>query len=289
MKYKIFDAHCDTLCALCDNNASFEKNSFNIDKQRMEDYEKYTQVFACWIDPIYKNNAMERFIELSDEFYTKGINGILSVEGGEMITSLKALRTLKRLGVKIAALTWNYSNHIASGVLEEDNTRGLTAFGKSVIKEMNRINMLVDVSHLNDKSFYDVAEITKMPIVATHSNSRAMCRHKRNLTDEQFKLIIQSGGCTGINFYDRFLSEKQSNIDDIVKHIEHFMSLGGENNIGIGADFDGVDDELPQGIKGCQDMHKLFDRLLSLNYTEEQVEKISHKNFERIFGGIKNA
>ena len=289
MKYKIFDAHCDTLCRLCDENASFDENEFNVDKKRMDGYDSYTQVFACWIDPIYKDRAMERFIELSDEFYTKNVNGILSIEGGEMITSLKALRTLKRLGVRIAALTWNYSNHIASGVLEENEARGLTEFGKKVIAEMNRINMFVDVSHLNDKSFYDAAEIMKMPIIATHSNSRAICPHKRNLTDDQFKIIVKSGGCTGINFYNEFLDGDNSDIDSIVKHIEHFMSLGGEDCIGIGADYDGVDDELPRGISGCQDTYKLFDRLLSLNYTEEQVEKISHRNFERLFGGNKNA
>ena len=290
MEYKIFDAHCDTLCLLNDNNASIAKNSFNIDRERMGKYKAYTQIFACFIDPVYKNCAMERFIELSDAFYSQNINGILSIEGGEMITSLKALRTLKRLGVRIAALTWNYSNHIAAGVLESDKDRGFTEFGKQVIEEMNKINMLIDISHLNDKSFYDVAELSKMPIVATHSNSRAICNHPRNLTDEQFKAIIKSGGCVGMNFYNLFLNDNGSaDVDDIIKHIEHFMSLGGEDNIGMGSDFDGVDNNLPEGIKGCEDMYKVFDRLLALNYTDEQIEKISHRNFERIFGGDRNA
>lgn len=290
MEYKIFDAHCDTLCMLRNNDASIEKNSFNMDAERMNKYKSYTQIFACFIDPVYKNCAMERFIELSDTFYSQNINGILSVEGGEMITSLSALRTLKRLGVRIAALTWNFSNHIASGVLESDKDRGVTDFGKRVIEEMNRINMLIDVSHLNDKSFYDVMELSKMPIVATHSNSRTICSHPRNLTDEQFKAIIKSGGCVGMNFYNLFLNDSgKADIDDIIKHIEHFMSLGGENSIGMGSDFDGVDNNLPEGIKGCEDMYKIFDRLLALNYTDEQIEKISHKNFERIFGGNENA
>ena len=113
----------------------------------MEQYDRYTQVFACFIDPVYKNSAMERFIELSDTFYSQNIGGILSIEGGEMITSLKVLRSLARQGVRIAALTWNSSNHIASGVLEPDKNRGLTEFGKTVVREMNRINMLIDYSH----------------------------------------------------------------------------------------------------------------------------------------------
>ena len=285
MNYKIFDPHCDTLCLLNDLGASFEKNNFHIDRRRMEQYDRYTQVFACFIDPVYKNSAMERFIELSDTFYSQNIGGILSIEGGEMITSLKVLRSLARQGVRIAALTWNSSNHIASGVLEPDKNRGLTEFGKTVVREMNRINMLIDYSHLNDKSFFDIANISNAPIIATHSNSRAVCGHPRNLTDEQFKLIVKTGGCAGINFYPLFLNDSgHAGIDDIVKHIEHFMSLGGERNIGIGADFDGVD-YLPEGIRGCGEVYKVLDRLLELNYTEEQVNNISHGNFERIFYG----
>ena len=285
MKYKIFDAHCDTLCLLNDCEAAFEKNDFHIDRRRMEQYDGYTQVFACFIDPVYKNSAMERFIELSDTFYSQNIDWILSIEGGEMITSLKALRSLARQGVRIAALTWNFSNHIASGVLEPDKNRGLTEFGETVVREMNRINMLIDYSHLNDKSFFDIANISNAPIIATHSNSRAVCRHPRNLTDEQFRLIVKTGGCAGINFYPMFLNNSgHAGIDDIVKHIEHFMSLGGERNIGIGADFDGVD-YLPEGISGCGEVYKVLDRLLELNYTEEQVNNISHGNFERIFYG----
>lgn len=277
---KIFDAHCDTLCYLNDNHTSIDKNSHHVDRLRMGD-DEVRRVFACFIAPVYKNSAMERFIELSDTFYSQNIKGILSVEGGEMITSLKALRTLKRLGVRIAALTWNYSNHIAGGVLNPDT--GLSEFGKSVVKEMNKIDMLIDYSHLNDRSFWDIAMVSTAPIIATHSNSRAICSHPRNLTDEQFKMIIKTGGCVGINFYPPFLNDsKKADVWDIVKHIEHFLSLGGEDCIGIGADLDGVD-YLPDDIHGCEDIHKVFDKLAQLNYSEEQLKKISHKNFERVF------
>ncbi len=282
MKYKIFDAHCDTLCLLNDLGGSIQKNPFHVDKARMRTYDSYTQVFACFIDPIYRDTAMERFIDLSDVFYSQHIDGILSVEGGEMITNLKALRTLKRLGVRIAALTWNYSNHIATGALEPNPERGLTEFGRSVVREMNRIGMLIDYSHLNDRSFFEIAAISKMPVVATHSDSRAICPNPRNLTDEQFRIVMQTGGCVGINFYPPFLSGETADIEDIIRHIEHFMSLGGERNIGIGADFDGVDC-LPEGIKSCRDTYKVFDRLLQLNYSEKTVQRISHRNFERIF------
>ena len=214
----------------------------------------------------------------------------MSIEGGEGIYSLAHLRNFYRLGVRIIALTWNFSNHIASGALETDETRGLTEFGKLVVAEMNRLGIFADVSHLNDKSFYDVAEYSNKPIIASHSNARAVCRSKavcpveRNLTDDQFEIIKKSGGCVGINFCPDFLNESgKADIEDIIRHIEHFMSLGGEDNVGIGADFDGID-STPDGINGVEDIYKIFDRLLQKGYTENQIEKISHKNFERILG-----
>ena len=288
MNYSVFDTHCDTLCCVLDDNKSLVKNDCHIDLDRLAQYQSYTQMFACFIDPVYKSCAAERTMNLIDAFHRttanlpENIKAILSIEGGEGIYSLAALRNYYRLGVRIAALTWNFSNHIASGAFEEDTTRGLTEFGKKVVNEMNALGMLIDVSHLNRKSFYDIAEITKMPIIATHSCSDAICPHVRNLTDEQFNIIKQSGGCVGINFYPTFLTDDgKCTVDDIVKHIDHFMELGGEDNIGIGADFDGVDC-LPEGINGAQDVYKVFDRLLQKGYTDEQIEKISHKNFEKI-------
>lgn len=144
--------------------------------------------------------------------------------------------------------------------------------------------MYIDVSHLNDRSFYDIAEISSLPIIASHSNSRSVCKHRRNLTNDMFSIIKNSGGCVGVNFYPPFLNDSGSaNIDDIVRHIEHFLDLGGENHIGLGTDFDGTDGLMPTGICGCEDVYKLFDRLLQLNYSEALIEKISHKNFKRLF------
>lgn len=290
MEYRVFDAHCDTLCSVLCSNSSLQKNNFHVDIERMSKYKGYTQVFACFIDNAYRSCALDRFIRLSDIFHNQkfwdNVRKILSVEGADMITDVEHLHMLYREGVRIIALTWNYSNHIASGAGEGNHKRGLTEFGRKIVREMNRLNMIIDMSHLNDQSFYDIAQISTRPIVATHSCSRTVCSHRRNLTDDMFKMVHESGGCVGVNFYPYFLTgSEKAGIDDIVRHIEYFMSLGGENNIGIGADFDGVDC-LPEGICGCEDMYKLFDRLLQLNYTEEQVEKISHKNFERIMNGV---
>lgn len=285
MEYSVFDAHCDTLCRLLDNGGSIVKNEYHVDIGRTKHYKRYTQVFACFIAPEYRACAAERCMRLIDTYYKNNISGILSIEGGECIRSLADLRNYRRLGVKISALTWNHTNHIAAGADENDKRKGLTEFGKAVVREMNRLDMVIDVSHLNDRSFYDIAELSEKSIIATHSCSRSVCAHRRNLTDDMFNIIKEKGGCAGINLYPHFLAENgRAGIDDIVKHIEHFMALGGEDNIGIGADFDGVD-YLPEGIRGCEDTYKVFDRLLQLNYSDEQIDKISHKNFERVIMG----
>ena len=140
---------------------------------------------------------------------------------------------------------------------------------------MNKIGMTVDVSHLSEKSFWEVAEISKKPIVATHSNSKPICGHVRNLTDDQFLKIKETGGVVGINFYPLFLGD---NIFCIKKHIDRFLELGGEDNIGLGSDFDGVE-SLPEGINGVQDMKKIIDML---PYSDEIKEKIAYKNFIRV-------
>ena len=291
MEYSVFDAHCDTLCKMTDEGADFYENGCEVDFKRMSEYKSYTQVMACYIAPEYKKTAKRRTLSLIDTYRKTldnadlgNVKTLLSIEGGEGIKTIADLEKYYALGVRMAALTWNKSNHIAGGAHERDLSRGLTDFGKTVVKRMNELNIFIDVSHINDKSFYDVAEISNLPIIASHSNSRSVCSHVRNLTDDMFKIIVNTGGCAGINLYPMFLTKTHhAVIDDAVRHIEHFMELNGENHIGIGADFDGVDGHLPDGISSCEDLYKLFDRLLQLNYTEEQVEKISHENFERLF------
>ena len=284
MNYYIFDAHCDTLSYLLDSDEPFQINNAMMDRSRLNQYKRYTPVFACFIAPEYRSCALERCLEMIHRFHHEHFPGVLSIEGAEMITSVPILYNLYRLGVRMVALTWNHTNHLAGGADDTNPMHGLTEFGETIVKEMNKLNMYIDVSHLNDRSFYDIAEISSLPIIASHSNSRAVCNHRRNLTDDMFEIIRQSGGCVGINFYPPFLNESGSaTIDDIIRHIEHFMELGGEDNIGIGSDFDRTDGLMPDGINGCQDTYKLLDRLLQLNYTYRQVAKISHRNFERFF------
>ena len=143
--------------------------------------------------------------------------------------------------------------------------------------------MITDVSHLNIQGVYDVCNLSEKPFIASHSNSYEICKHKRNLTDDQFKMICEKGGVCGINICGDFLAEDgNGTISDIIKHIDHFMELGGENNIGIGSDFDGIP-YLPWEIESNADLYKIFNELLIKGYTKEQIEKISYGNFERVF------
>lgn len=307
MDFSVFDAHCDTLTKVRDFDRDLRHNEFHLDIERLQRYSGgYTQVFAAFVDR--KNitvSPMQRALSLIDCYFEQlaacrdaaahcsgaeeikrahkngKIATLLAVEGGEAIEgSLENLRTLYRLGVRIMTLTWNYANGICDGIGEMRGA-GLTGFGRDVVKEMNRLHMLIDVSHISRRGFWDVMECSAHPVAATHSNCYAVHPHPRNLDDEQIRAVFESGGCVGINLYPDFVSEGRCTVDEIMKHTEHLLSLGGENNIGFGSDFDGID-KMPDGVCGVQDMDKIINRMLSLGYTEDLVRKIASENFLRL-------
>lgn len=291
---EIFDGHCDTISELLDQGKQLSENDLHIDMTRLLKYDSYTQIFAAFIAPEYANCAMERAENIINKFYSEmQINNIticknyddwenaktaykafLSLEGGEPIRSISDLHKLHKMGVSMIALTWNYKNCLACGIMEEYDT-GLTSLGRDVVKEMNRLGIIIDVSHLSEKSFWDVCSISKMPVCASHSNLRSVKNHPRNLTDEQFVQIIKTGGVAGVNFYPPFLGD---DVKDIARHIDRFLALGGEDNIGLGSDFDGVDC-LPQGVSGVHDMGHIIKML---PYTTKIREKIAFRNFLRV-------
>ena len=144
--------------------------------------------------------------------------------------------------------------------------------------------MLVDVSHLSDPGFWDVIETTARPVIATHSNARAVFPNPRNLTDEQFTAIINTNGVAGLNMYAGFLGD-EPDLDTVRAHLEHFLALGGEDHVSMGGDWDGCT-QLPQGIHGIQDMEKLYEHLLRYNYTESLLEKLFYSNLMRVVNEV---
>lgn len=188
------------------------------------------------------------------------------------------------------SVTWNLDNDLGCGALTK-NDEGLTKLGKQYIKELEKNNILVDVSHTSEKSFYDIAmEVTK-PIIATHSNTKKLCDHPRNLTDDQIKVIAQMNGVIGICFYGKFLTQKEeSNIDDIINHIDHIARLVGTDYISLGSDFEGfAKQKLPKNLTGIRDINNLFKRMKTHGFTDEEIDKIAGKNVVRILKqSIKN-
>lgn len=304
----IVDAHCDTLTKIMETNESINKNTCHSDLNRMSAYDGYVQFFAAFIEPHFSGAyAIKRAIEIIDTFYLeqekhsqkltlctnyseienalseRKIAGILSIEGGEALNgSLSALRMFYKLGVRSLCLTWNHRNEIADGNAEDITGGGLTNFGRSVVVEMNSLGMLVDVSHISERGFWDVLEVTDSPIIASHSNAKAICNHKRNLTDDQVFALVKNKGVIGINFYPPFLTKaKTAGLTDIINHIEHIVGLVGCDNIGIGADFDGIM-VTPSDVCGVQDIEKLLNELAVLNYTDSDIKKIAGENFLRV-------
>jgi len=304
----IVDAHCDTITKIMENGENLNKNSCHIDIERQKSLGSAVQFFAAFIDPAYcQAYALKRALQIIDEFYRQieinkddimlccnyndimravgenKIAAVLSIEGGDALQGdLGVLRMLYRLGVRSICLTWNYRNEIADGVKDGESGGGLTPFGKKVIREMNDLGMLVDLSHISEKGFWDVMECTGAPVIVSHSNAKKLCSHGRNLTDEQIDAVKYNGGVIGINLYPDFLKDsKDASIVDVIRHIEYISGLIGTDHIGLGADFDGVE-SLPEGINGVQDIIKIIDELSKLNYSSQDIEKFAGGNFLRV-------
>jgi len=283
-------------------------NNCHFDLKRLKKYNCFVQFFAAYVDPMYSpDSAYERCVDIIKNFeiqieknkehivFAKEYQNItdtielgkfaavLTIENGSALEGdIKNLNKFYELGVRSICITWNGSNQIACGVGGDNLPGGLSQFGTNVVKRMNKLGMLVDVSHINEASFWDVIGTSTAPIIASHSNSKTICQHRRNLTDSQFKALIKNGGVAGINLCPPFLNESgTANINDILRHIEHFMSLGGEDNIGIGADFDGISNT-PIDVPGVECIGDIFNALLQINYTEEQIRKIAGLNFLRV-------
>lgn len=211
---------------------------------------------------------------------------ILSMEGAEGLEEdLAALRMLHRLGLRIVGIAWSRRNKAADGVTEEGLDEGLTSYGAELVEELNRLGIIIDVSHLAPKGVAQVLKLSKHPVIASHSNVYALCPHYRNLTDAQIKAIAEKGGVIGVNFVPRFLSPRpeKATIEDVLDHIEYIIRLGGIDCAGLGSDFDGFTDPPPKGLEDATCFPRIADGLLKRGYSEDQVEKILWGNFLRVF------
>lgn len=300
---EIFDAHCDLLYKLW-RNPVIDVNhdpSLQTSLQKIRNSYGKIQCFAIFVpddipftkrldvvlkqislfyERVLKDNPDIRLIKTKSEIADLNrneIGAILTLEGCDAIgDDLDVLRILYELGVRSVGLTWNYANLVADGALEQRNG-GLTLFGRKLIHGLNDRKLWTDLSHASERSFWEAIEIADYPI-ASHSNVFKLCPHVRNLKDEQIIALIKKNGMIGITFVPFFTTiHRPPQINDVVKHIDYVLSLGGENHLGLGSDFDGIDETI-YGLENYSSYLYLIN-ILQKQYSERIVEKIIYKNF----------
>lgn len=310
----IVDMHCDTLLSL-DENTHLRNNDLDIDLIKMKQSNYLLQNFAIFtnydkvkdrvpyvlknINKFYKEieankDLIKQIFSYKDIEENKLMSAMLTLEEGDVINDdLDILELYYRLGVRMIALTWNFKNSIGSPnftpnpdryqMLRTLNTTdGLTPFGKEYVKKCNELGIIIDVSHLGDKGFEDVLELSTKPIVASHSNSRAICDVARNLSDEMILKLHKNNGVMGMNFCEDFISnDSNGSVENIIKHIDHIKELGCIDNIGLGSDFDGI--KKRNEMSDCSQMYMLIDALKEHGYSNEEIEKICYKNVLRVY------
>jgi len=308
----VVDAHCDTLTAMPEQNRRLGEycGDGQLDLPRLKTGGIKMQFFAAFVAPEFKTLAARRTLELIDLFHRemeenkkdiqhvksqsemmKALNSgkiaaLLSVEGGEALEgSIGVLRMLHRLGVRSLTLTWNGRNELGDGVGEERTGGGLTSFGSAVVEEINRLGMLADVSHLSEKGFWDVLKVSGQPVIASHSNCKALCEHPRNLSDEQIRALAKEGGVMGITFVPDFLGGKKPSVKEVLDHIDHAVAIGGVGCVGLGSDFDGTD-SIPVGLEDCTRFPAVTRGLIDRGYPDNAIKKILGGNFLRILGQV---
>lgn len=308
MNVPVFDLHCDTAYALLgeDRNSagSLRKNQYHIDLERAKSLPGYAQCFACFTSPliegisptvlferelatiqreIYENRNLISLAysasQVEDNRKKGKMSAILTLEGPAGIGyDPELLQDLHLIGFRMTTLTWNEQNLLAGSHLTGG---GLTHQGREYVREAQRLGMLVDVSHISDDAFWNIMDITDAPIIASHSNSRSFCGHSRNLTDDMFKAICQTGGVAGFNQYADFVGENPT-LDTVCDHILHLLEMDSEcRHLALGGDLDGCG-RLPDGFDGIQSYPTLAERLKTRGLTDEMVYNLFWNNAWRV-------
>lgn len=301
---KVIDLHCDALTKL----ARFENANFRNDSRIYSNYERLkggnvkVQVFAIFIHPripkeqkfqevMRQIQAFHKFVlsepgmvhikdwNQIDELEDGQIGAVLSLEGCDAIDDdIEKLKVILDAGVKIVGLTWNYENKVGYGA-SEDSTKGIKPFGKKVIELLNERDIIIDVAHLNERGFYDLIPLAKK-VIASHCNSRTLCDHPRNLTDEQVKMLVEKGGRIHVVFYPPLIEKEKetTTIEKLVEHIKYLSHLVGTENVGFGSDFDGMDPLSVHHLSNASEFPNIIDRLRK-EFTKEEVKLFSEAGF----------
>ncbi len=299
----LFDLHCDTATSLFAKKQALYENNCHISLKKASLYPKYRQIMAVWSDRrLSDEEAFERFLEVTRyiaadpsfmafPLVTDGKDlppraYFLAVEDARLLGGKRdRLSILYEHGVRLLTLLWSGDTVIGGS---HDSESGLTAFGKQVLDDCFELGILPDISHASARSTDEMLERATecgKAVIATHSNAFAVCPHTRNLTDERFLKLKATGGIIGLCLCPSHLARnpKEASLDHAVRHIEHWLSLGGEDCIALGCDLDGTD--LPSGISSVSDLHRLAELLGKRGYSDALIEKLFHVNAENF---VKN-
>ncbi len=293
------DAHCDFIYYMVNDKWDLRKPNAKqaVALPYMQEANAKLVFFAAWIDQDMKRNCLQQAMDLMDGYHTMldanpelvpltkdfdpsgdKIATVLTVEGGEGINGEAAnLRLFHRLGVRAMNLTWNFTNELASPAMRKVN-KGLTERGRQIVREMNRIGMAIDVSHLSDAGIDELLTLSTQPIFASHSNMRSVCNQKRCLKDEHVKAIAEMGGVVGINYYPNHLSDRgTANTEDIVRHIAYAAELVGPEHICLGSDFDGMTN-YPEDLNNWSEVPNLINAMSKAGFSETEIQRIAYQN-----------
>lgn len=285
---KIYDSHSDIFDNLYTRTKEGVKDPFL--EYHLEDLRKGHIVGGIWV--VYSENdfdiieayetALKAYEPYKDEF-----DVILGLEGLRNVPNLDTFEKLYQMGIRHAMLTWNEANHLATGIKGNPNY-GITSLGKKFIKYMNEHNMIVDVSHLNEKSFYDVLAEKPKILIASHSNAYALSDHPRNLKDEQLKALKEAGGMIGVVAARNFVSrnKEKQNIKGFVDQIEYIIEFMGIDNVMFGFDMmnflDDFDNSNLDDLQSHADVLKVIEELKTRKFSQEDIEKICFRNYLRL-------
>lgn len=294
----VIDSHCDSIerrRAQIIQNHNFSQKypqlqfcAVFVEKDKSDGTTAYKQTidFIEYFEKSIKNERdkickVTDFNGISDTFHANKHAAILTLEGGCSLSGdVTRLDEFYKLGVRFFGMSWHHTELAKSNRIQDGEAdTGLSELGKAVVKRANQLGIIIDVSHLSDKSFWDVLSLSKKPIAATHSNFRSVCNNSRNLTDEMALEIKKKGGIIGLNLYPPFIKEKNAATKDIFCHIDHALSLGLEDCLGFGFDIDGTDGLYPDGINESQSIHDQIIKQLLTRYPQAVVEKIAYKNY----------
>jgi len=314
----VVDTHCDTLGGLIrppERGTQLKRLGEKTENRQVEIPKMIAGGLDCQVFAMYTGSqeaqpdALYKAMRMTDAFYQDAetyadkfvaatsvseiikahevgkVSGVLSLEGAEpLMGDLGIMRNFYRLGVRMISFTWNWRTPFADGLAAKRTGGKLTDLGVKAMEEMDKLGIILDVSHITDACFWDIAELRKTPFIASHSNCRALCDNSRNLTDDMIKALAEDGGVMGMNLVSGFISKEGANLEKIIDHVDHIVKLVGPDYVSLGADFDGGG-----GCPGLEDSSKLLNftrELLRRGYCEEDIKKILGGNHIRVFKQI---